>query len=108
MEVLMNKETTSPDVSNDVPVISPNDSFNADLDAQPKENRPVQDATDVSTEMNLEDAKESGYTDENGKAVSMAKKDVIGSPTGAYTDIGIGRSSAVVSHSDRKKEDSHH
>lgn len=49
-------------------------------------------------EMNLEDAKESGYTDENGNAVSKAKKDVEGSPTGAYTDVGAGRSSVVHKH----------
>lgn len=46
-------------------------------------------------EMNLEDAKESGYTDEEGNAISFAKKDRQGSPTGAFTDIGAGRSSAV-------------
>lgn len=44
---------------------------------------------------NLEDAKISGYTDEKGHAVSKARKDRVGSPTGAYTDIGAGRSSAV-------------
>lgn len=103
-----NKETVSPDISNDVPAISPNDSFNANLDAQPKENRPVEDATDVSTEMNVKDAQESGYTDEKGHAVSMAKKDVKGSPTGGYTDIGAGRSSAVVPKSEQKPEDRHH
>ena len=58
-------------------------------------------------EMNLQDAKESGYTDENGNAVSKARKDVEGSPTGAYTDIGAGRSSAV-HHRDDKDKDRHH
>ena len=46
-------------------------------------------------EMNERDAKISGYTDENGHAVSMAKHDVKGSPTGSFTDIGAGRSSVV-------------
>jgi hypothetical protein len=52
-------------------------------------------------EMNLEDAKESGYTDEEGNAISLAKKDRQGSPTGAFTDIGAGRSSAVRSRDSR-------
>jgi hypothetical protein len=47
---------------------------------------------------NIEDAKTSGYTDENGNAVSKAKPDVTGSPTGAYTDVGEGRSSVVKPH----------
>lgn len=49
-------------------------------------------------QMNVQDAKESGYTDEEGNAVSKAKEDVKGSPTGAYTDVGAGRSSAVTKH----------
>lgn len=53
-------------------------------------------------EMNEADARASGYTDEQGHAVSMAKKDVKGIPTGALTDIGAGRSSAV-HHEDRPK-----
>jgi hypothetical protein len=48
------------------------------------------------------DAKISGYTDKDGHAVSMAKKDVPGHPTGAWTDIGAGRSSAVRPDSGRK------
>ncbi|WP_374030148.1 hypothetical protein [Bdellovibrio bacteriovorus] len=40
-------------------------------------------------------ARASGYTNKEGKAVDLAKKDVPGSPTGALTDIGAGRSSAV-------------
>lgn len=46
----------------------------------------------------LADAKASGYVGKNGKAVSMAKPDVVGSPTGAFTDIGAGRSSVVRHH----------
>lgn len=49
-------------------------------------------------EMNLEDAIESGYTDEEGHAIDMAKDDKEGSPTGAWTDIGAGRSSVVRRH----------
>lgn len=45
--------------------------------------------------MNERDAKLAGYTDKSGHAVSMAKKDVEGHPTGAYTDVGAGRSSVV-------------
>ena len=46
----------------------------------------------------LLDAKVSGYVGKNGKAVSMARQDVEGSPTGAFTDIGAGRSSVVKPH----------
>jgi hypothetical protein len=40
-------------------------------------------------------AKAAGYTDEKGEAVDKAKPDVEGNPTGAYTDIGAGRSGVV-------------
>lgn len=43
----------------------------------------------------LAEARISGYVGKNGKAVSMAKPDVQGSPTGAFTDLGAGRSSVV-------------
>ncbi len=46
-------------------------------------------------DMNPEDAAESGYTDASGHAVDMSRPDVEGSPTGAYTDVGAGRSSVV-------------
>jgi hypothetical protein len=52
--------------------------------------------------MNEKDAQESGYTDQNGHAVSLAKKDKPGSPTGAYTDVGAGRSSVVQSEKSQK------
>ncbi|KHD89209.1 MAG: hypothetical protein OM95_05185 [Bdellovibrio sp. ArHS] len=45
--------------------------------------------------MNEHDARASGYTNKQGHAVDMAKPDVKGSPTGALTDIGAGRSSVV-------------
>lgn len=54
--------------------------------------------------MNEADAKASGYTDQDGHAVSKAKHDVTGSPTGAYTDVGMGRSSAVVSKHKLERE----
>lgn len=91
--------------------MSPNQRINGNLTAQPKDIPQVDEgAADTEMggaipepgEMNLKDARESGYTDENGNAVSMAKKDVKGSPTGAYTDIGAGRSSAV-HHRDEKE-----
>ena len=47
---------------------------------------------------NESEARESGYVGDDGKAVEMAKPDVKGSPTGAYTDIGAGRSSVVHHH----------
>lgn len=82
---------------------SPNERLNGNLTAQPKDIPQVdQNAADAEMgpavdygEASLQDAKESGYTDENGKAISKAKPDVEGSPTGAYTDIGAGRSSAI-------------
>lgn len=55
-------------------------------------------------DMNTADAKESGYIDESGKAVSKARRDKPGSPTGAYTDIGAGRSSAVHPPPERKNK----
>jgi hypothetical protein len=54
-----------------------------------------------SDQKKLADAKALGYVGADGKAVSMAKPDVKGSPTGAYTDIGAGRSS-VVKHREHK------
>jgi len=80
------------------------ETFNGNFTAIPKE---ISSADQASTdadlvvtamdygEMNVADAHESGYTDDEGHAVAMAKEDVEGSPTGAYTDIGAGRSSVV-------------
>jgi hypothetical protein len=69
------------------------------MDARPKStNKPIANEPQTS-DANLKDAKTSGYTDENGKAVSKAKSDKEGSPTGAFTDIGEGRSSVVKRHS---------
>lgn len=53
---------------------------------------------------NLEDAKISGYTDENGQAIEMAKPDVKGHPTGALTDVGAGRSSVVKTPTTKQKK----
>lgn len=49
-------------------------------------------------EASEEEAREAGYIGEDGKAVDMAKPDKPGSPTGAFTDIGAGRSSVVHHH----------
>ncbi len=43
----------------------------------------------------LEDAKISGYTDEQGHAISRARRDETESTVGGYTNITSGRSSAV-------------
>lgn len=87
----------------------PTDSFNGNLSARPKSSHHPTNVNasekelsgrkheyeEMSGEMNLADARRSGYTDKEGHAVDMAKKDRRGSPTGAYTDIGAGRSSVV-------------
>lgn len=102
----------------DLEPLSPDEGFNGNLTAKPKNmsmtgqapvnEEDISEAMDYG-EMNLEDAKDSGYTDQNEKAVSLAKRDVEGSPTGAYTDIGAGRSSVVHHHSEvDKKSDPHH
>lgn len=53
---------------------------------------------------NLKDARELGYMDREGHAVSMARTDRVGHPTGALTDIGEGRSSAVKRRSEMRKK----
>lgn len=92
----MAKEKISPATSED--------SLNADFSAIPKKHHPEAHLpTDKELsgkkldygDMTLADAKRSGYTDRKGHAVEMTKKDRPGSPTGAYTDIGAGRSSVV-------------
>jgi hypothetical protein len=82
----------------------PADSLNANLTAIPKGAASADEASadpdlvaspmEFGT-MNERDARESGYIGKNGKAVSKSRKNKKGSPTGAYTDIGAGRSSAV-------------
>ena len=70
--------------------------LNGDLTAKPH-NR-VQDQMETMFDAgpaNLEDAKLSGYTDAHGNAVDMARPNIEGHHTGAYTDIGAGRSSVV-------------
>ncbi len=72
--------------------MSPDERLNASFTAIPH------DALDEEIEygdMNEKDARESGYTDAEGHAIARARKDVHGSPTNAFTDIGAGRSSAV-------------
>lgn len=83
----------------------PSDTINQNLTARPKDipesDEIAENADRASTSMdygtmNLKDAQESGYTDKNGNAVSMSKKSTDPSPTGAYTDLGAGRSSAII------------
>ena len=78
--------------------------FNGNFTAMPKdmpaESANIADADINATgmdygEMNAQDAKDSGYTDADGEAVDLARGDVKGSPTGAYTDVGAGRSGVV-------------
>ncbi len=73
-----------------------NDNVNADDDS-------LEFREDDFGDMNEKDARESGYTDENGKAVDMARENKRGSPTGAFTDIGAGRSSVVVKKSEARQ-----
>ncbi len=100
----MSKSIKTTDVETQKLPQVPDDSFNGNYTAQPRAD--IHDehlATDPNFveespeygEMSLRDAQLSGYTDIDGKAVSRAKKDVDGHPTGAYTDIGHGRSSVV-------------
>jgi hypothetical protein len=51
----------------------------------------------------LEDAKISGYTDENGRAISKATPDDTDSITGGYTNITSGRSAAIPHHPKNRK-----
>lgn len=76
---------------------NPKQGIDGGVSAHPTGHEPVENARRASdlTEANERDARISGYTDENGKAVDRAKPDVKGSPTGAFTDIGAGRSSVV-------------
>ncbi|MBC7371401.1 MAG: hypothetical protein H7326_07550 [Bdellovibrionaceae bacterium] len=88
----------------------PEDTFNGNYSAMPKAmgTPNINKDTDIGEseiefgEMNEEDAIESGYTGKDGKAISTAKQDVEGNPTGAYTDIGAGRSSVVHHHNEKK------
>lgn len=84
-----------------------NTELNGNYTAIPKDTERASDASadaDLAAtpmdfgEMNERDARESGYTDEDGEAVDLAKKDIEGSPTGALTDVGHGRSGAVKKH----------
>jgi hypothetical protein len=105
-EVLMARQQSNPTNQN------PNETFNSNFTAIPKD-ATSEDVASVDPdvvannidfgEMNLEDAKASGYTDENGNAVDMAKKThkKEEDSTGAFTDVGEGRSSVV-------KRDHHH
>jgi hypothetical protein len=102
----MNKNTETPKIQKNEQPNLPEDSFNGNLTAIPKDvpSANIQADPDlVATQMdygtmNADDARESGYMDEEGHAVSTSREDVEGNPTGAYTDIGAGRSSVVHPH----------
>ncbi len=81
------------------------ETFNRELTAIPQAPEDDKDLSGQVGEMNVSDAKESGYINESGKAAEKAKEDVLGIPTGAYTDIGAGRSSAV-KHAQKGKDQS--
>ena len=111
----MNKSIKTANVEKQTLPPTPDDSFNGNYTAQPKSLAHDEHlATDPNFieespeygEMNLRDAQLSGDTDKEGKAISRAKKDIDGHPTGAYTDIGHGRSSVVsTADDDRARED---
>ena len=92
--------------------LRPEESMNENFTAQPSDSLAAADVGANSDlvegaveygDMNLADAKASGYTDDKGNAISKARKDRPGSPTGAYTDIGAGRSSVVHRADDKGK-----
>jgi hypothetical protein len=115
----MKNDTKTSDQKKSTPSALPNDNLDAGFTAIPADRQNDEARIDAAAadgdlvdpidfgKSDLEDAKISGYTDKNGKAVSMAKKDTTGSPTGAYTDIGVGRSSAVHKVGDKKSETHH-
>ncbi len=95
----------------------PTDSLNAGFTAIPKGATSADEASadpelvaspmEFGT-MNERDARESGYIGKNGRAISKSRADKRGSPTGAYTDIGAGRSSVVVHPATENKINQHH
>lgn len=71
-------------------------SLNNHFTAIPREvDAPSEENAEFLEPASEESARELGYTDENGKAVAIARADKKGHPTDAYTDIGEGRSSVV-------------
>ena len=86
-----------------VPMLA-EESINDNLSARPHDLPGADEEALEYGDMNLADAQASGYTDANGRAFEMSAKDEVGSPTGAYTDIGAGRSSAVVSKKKYNRE----
>jgi hypothetical protein len=86
----------NPNTQSDRSQIEKDLSLNDGLTAQPKNDASSETETAFDTEnASVESARASGYTDAKGRAKDMAKPDKQGSPTGAYTDVGAGRSSAV-------------
>jgi hypothetical protein len=76
--------------------MTPDESVNSGLNAIPSDSNGP-DALDPGP-ANTKDARESGYTDKNGRAIEKARRDVEGEPTNALTDIGEGRSGVVHRH----------
>lgn len=95
---MADRETLNPDVTTKIPSTNKNQTLDGDVTARSKGLELEEPGPEDVGEMNIPDAKASGYTDEEGKAVSKSKENVKGSPTGAYTDIGAGRSSVVRKH----------
>jgi hypothetical protein len=90
----------TPTVKNAAFPAAAEENFNGNFTAIPKDVTVPSDADVMEAgvdygEMNESDARESGYVGPNGTAVEKARGDVEGSPTGAYTDVGAGRSSVV-------------
>lgn len=91
----MDKKPHTDPHPNPLPAIpmSPDERYDSMFTALPEDF-----AADVDLEygeMNEADARASGYVDQDGNAVSLARKDIKGNPTGAFTDIGEGRSGVV-------------
>jgi hypothetical protein len=72
--------------------MSPDERYNSSFTALPKE--PPDEEIEYG-DMSEKDARDSGYIDSDGRAVELTRKDIKGSPTNAFTDIGAGRSGVV-------------
>jgi hypothetical protein len=72
--------------------MSPDERYNSSFTALPKE--PPGEEIEYG-EMTEREARESGYINDSGRAVEITRKDIKGSPTNAFTDIGAGRSGVV-------------
>jgi hypothetical protein len=75
--------------------LGPDESVNSGFSAIPKPDPEAEENAFDYGPASEADARASGYTDKHGQAIERARPDVPGSPTGAYTDIGAGRSSVT-------------